>query len=151
MSNGSTKPGKLHGELRGLSLKTVVLLIGTNNLGAGDSPMEVAQGIQAVIAAIRHEQPKARILLMAIFPREQSPEDPLRLKVQATNQLLIANAKDWNVNLLDIGAQLLEEDGSISKEIMGDFVHLTPKGYQIWADVVIAALKRTKSSRLLRH
>ncbi len=137
-----------NGELHGLSLKTMVLLIGTNNLGAGDSPPEVVKGIQQVITAIRQEQPQLRIVLMAIFPREQSPRDPLRLKVHATNQLLAANAKDWNVDLLDIGDQLIEEDGSISKEIMGDFVHLTPKGYQIWADAVIAALKRTKSSEL---
>ncbi len=137
-----------NGELRGLSLKTMVLLIGTNNLGAGDTPPEALKGIQHVIAAIRQEQPQARIILMAIFPREQSPKDPLRLKVQATNELLIAKAKDWNVDVLDIGAQLVEEDGSISKEMMGDFVHLTAKGYQIWAGAVIAALNETKSSEL---
>lgn len=129
------------GELQGLSLKTMVLLIGTNNLGAGDSPDDVTQGIQRTIDQIRRQQPGIRIILMAIFPREESPRDPLRAKVKATNALLAAAARSWNVTLIDLGPQLLEKDGTISKEMMGDFVHLTPKGYQIWADAVLAALK----------
>jgi beta-glucosidase len=133
-----------NGELKGMSLETVVLLIGTNNLGAGDSPKEVVKGIKFTIDQIRIYQPRARIILMAILPREQSPGDPLRLKVQETNELLAASAKEWNVDLLDIGPQLVEKDGSISKEIMDDFVHITPKGYQIWADAVIALMKKDK-------
>lgn len=130
-----------NGELKGLSLQNLVLLIGTNNLSAGDSPEEVTKGIKLTIDQIRKYQPKARLILMAIFPREQSPADPLRLKVHETNRLLAAAAKDWKVDLLDIGTLLVEKDGTISKETMGDFVHLTPKGYQIWADAVVSAIK----------
>jgi lysophospholipase L1-like esterase len=130
-----------NGELKGLSLQTLVLLIGTNNLGAGDSPEEVAQGIKQIIEQIRTRQPQIRIILMAIFPREESPQDPLRIQVQKTNRILVASAKDWKVDLLDIGPALVEKDGTISKEMMGDFVHLTPKGYRIWADAVNASLK----------
>lgn len=133
-----------NGELKGLSLETIVLLIGTNNLGAGDSPEEVQQGIKLTIDHIKKYQPQARIVLMAIFPREESPEAPLRLKVQETNQLLAASAKEWNVDLLDIGSRLVEKDGSISQRVMGDFVHLTAEGYRIWADAVLSLMKKTK-------
>ena len=34
------------------------------------------------------------------------------------------------------GAKFLEADGSITKEIMPDFLHLSSKGYQIWADAI---------------
>jgi len=133
-----------NGELQGLSLKTMVLLIGTNNLGAGDSPEDVTQGIKLTIDQIRKQQPQIRIILMAIFPREESPRAPLRAKVNATNTLLAAAARNWGVTLVDIGPQLLERDGTISRDMMGDFVHLTPKGYRIWADAVLAALKEDK-------
>lgn len=132
------------GELKDLSLETLILLIGTNNLGAGDTPEDVTQGIKLTIDSIRRYQPQTRIILMAIFPREQSPADPLRAKVEATNKLLAAAARTWGVTLIDIGSRLLEQDGSISKETMGDFVHLTPKGYRVWADAVLAALKQDK-------
>jgi N-acetylglucosamine-6-sulfatase len=35
----------------------------------------------------------------------------------------------------------MNEDKSISKEIMPDFLHLTEKGYQIWADAVLPTVK----------
>jgi len=38
-----------------------------------------------------------------------------------------------HVRYLDIGHRFLERDGSLSREIMPDFLHLTPKGYEIWA------------------
>jgi N-acetylglucosamine-6-sulfatase len=132
------------GELKDLSLENLVLLIGTNNLGAGDTPEDVTQGIKLTIESIRRYQPQTRIILMAIFPREQSPVDPMRAKVKAANQLLANAARTWGVTLIDIGPRLLEGDGSISKETMGDFVHLTPKGYRVWADAVLAALKQDK-------
>jgi lysophospholipase L1-like esterase len=41
------------------------------------------------------------------------------------------------ITFLDIGRQFLGPDGSIPRELMGDFLHPTEKGYAIWA----AALK----------
>ena len=40
------------------------------------------------------------------------------------------------VKYLDIGDKFLEPDGTLSKDIMPDFLHLSPKGYQIWTDAV---------------
>ena len=37
---------------------------------------------------------------------------------------------------LDIGPKFLQPDKSISKEIMPDYLHLTPRGYQIWAEAL---------------
>jgi lysophospholipase L1-like esterase len=34
----------------------------------------------------------------------------------------------------------LEKDGSLSKEIMPDYLHLSPKGYTIWADAIQPSL-----------
>ena len=35
-----------------------------------------------------------------------------------------------------IGEKFLEPDGTLSKETMPDFLHLSAKGYQIWADAI---------------
>ena len=45
-----------------------------------------------------------------------------------------------NVYFLDIGEKFMESDGTITKEIMPDFLHLSPKGYQIWADAITPKL-----------
>jgi hypothetical protein len=68
----------------------------------------------------------------------------LRAKVEATNHRLAAAARSWGVTLIDIGPQLLEKDGTISKATMGDFVRLTPKGYRNWAQAVLAVLNEDK-------
>ena len=50
---------------------------------------------------------------------------------------LASDAADGKqVFFLDIGAKFLEADGSLSKNIMPDFLHLSPAGYQIWADAI---------------
>ena len=36
----------------------------------------------------------------------------------------------------------MSADGSIAKDIMPDFLHLTPKGYAIWAEAIEPTLAR---------
>ena len=40
------------------------------------------------------------------------------------------------VHYLDIGAKFLQPDGTMSKEIMPDFLHPGAKGYSIWAEAI---------------
>jgi lysophospholipase L1-like esterase len=42
---------------------------------------------------------------------------------------------------MDIGGKFLEPDGTLPKEIMPDFLHLSEKGYQIWADEITSKLE----------
>lgn len=116
--------------------KVVVIMIGTNN--NSKKPEEIAAGTTAVVKAVRAKLPESKILLLAIFPRGASAEDPLRVKMAAANEILakLDEGKDGKVRFLKIWDQYLEPDGKLSKEIMYDFLHLTPKGYQIWADTM---------------
>jgi len=41
---------------------------------------------------------------------------------------------------MDIGPKFLGPDGSLSKEIMPDLLHLSPQGYEIWASSIDAKL-----------
>ena len=36
----------------------------------------------------------------------------------------------------DIGAKFLESDGSLTRKMMPDFLHLNPPAYQIWAEAI---------------
>src|SRR5205814_10650591 len=53
-----------HGELDGIQPKVAVLLIGINNLRAGDEPPQVAAGIKANVDEIRQRCPRTKILLL---------------------------------------------------------------------------------------
>jgi len=129
-----------HGELDGAAAKAVVIHIGTNNVGR-DSAEDIAAGIRAVCAEVRRRQPQAAIVLLAIFPRSARP-DALRAGVDAVNRLLAELDGKDGVTVLDLGPRFLEPDGSLAPEIMGDFLHPTAKGYEIWARELEPTLER---------
>jgi lysophospholipase L1-like esterase len=127
-----------HGELDGLAPKLVVLMIGTNNLANGNrmAPAETADGVTAVVQAIRRKLPKAKILLLGIFPRGNRSDDPLRLAVNATNKIIAGLADRKTIFFLDVGPGFLGADGTLSGEIMPDYLHPNARGYRIWADAM---------------
>ncbi len=130
-----------HGELDGLDPKTVVIHIGTNNLAttknhAAGTPEQIAEGIEAVCQRVRAKLPKAKILLMAVFPRGEKPDHPMRVKIAHINARLRKIVENLDVTLVDLGPGLLDGDGRLSKATAPDFLHLSGRGYQIWADAL---------------
>jgi lysophospholipase L1-like esterase len=123
-----------HGELDGCGAKVVVLMIGTNNLGA-TSPENVARGIASVLSAVRTHLPTATVILNALLPRGL-PDDPVRLKLAAVNGLIRPLADGKQVRWLDAGAGFLAQDGSIPLALMPDELHPSAKGYEIWASAL---------------
>lgn len=126
-----------NGELDGgIKPKAVVLMIGTNNSGS-DSAEGIAKGVTVIVETIRAKQPQAKILLLAVFPRgEKASPNPGRDKLKVVNSIIAKLDDGKNVFFLDIGDKFLQPDGSLTKEIMPDFLHLSPAGYQIWADAI---------------
>jgi lysophospholipase L1-like esterase len=37
---------------------------------------------------------------------------------------------------MDINSRFLESDGTLSPEVSPNLFHLSPKGYEIWADAI---------------
>ncbi|HEY7313831.1 MAG TPA: platelet-activating factor acetylhydrolase IB subunit [Gemmataceae bacterium] len=126
-------------ELEGISPKAAVLMIGTNNMG-GNSAEEIADGITAIVASLRHQKPHMKILLLGVFPRSPKASDKVRDKIKDVNHRIAKLDDGKNVKYLDIGDKFLEADGTLTKEIMPDYLHLSPKGYQIWADAIGSTL-----------
>ena len=118
-----------------MPLDAVSLMIGTNNLFI-NTPEQIRDGVQAIVDKIRAKKPKAKILLLAIFPRGEKPDDAGRLEAIKVNKLLEPMGKQRNVTFMDIGSKFLEPDGTIKRTTMGDFLHPTPAGYEIWASAV---------------
>ncbi len=127
-----------HGNIDDISPKLVVLMIGTNNSnGTDNTAEEIADGIKAIVHTLREKLPSTKVLLLAIFPRGEHP-NPQREKNALASELASVLADGMAVHYLDIGEKFLEVDGSLSKKIMPDYLHLSPRGYQIWADAIEA-------------
>jgi lysophospholipase L1-like esterase len=126
-----------NGALDRIRPRLVVLLIGTNNVATGDPPDRIAAGVRTVLDRIHAKAPDARVLLMAIFPRahQRDAGQPTET-IRQTNALLAKLADGQRVRFLDIGPALLNPDGTFSKDIMPDYLHLSPDGYRRWAQAI---------------
>jgi beta-glucosidase len=124
-----------NGNLDGLQPKLAVVMIGTNNFGhrTHEAP-QVLEGVQAVVKSLRAKRPDMKILLLGIFPRGDR-FNAMRGDILQVNQAL-SRMSDGDVSFLDIGASFVEDDGSISKEVMPDALHLSPEGYRRWAEAM---------------
>ncbi len=132
------------GALDGLRPKVLVLLIGINNLEGvreGKTPEQVAEGIATLVKYIKGKLPETRILLLGLFPCWESPQNPSRERVRQVNLLIRPLEDRKHVYYLDIGQKFLEPDGTIKKEKLRDFLHLSEKGYAIWAQAMEPYLK----------
>lgn len=132
------------GSLDGYKAKVIVLMIGTNNTGhrdlAAETPIDTIIGIKTVIDAIRERQSEAKIVLLPIFPRGATPDDPLRRRNERVNAEIHKFADGKHVFWLDFNKRFLTEDGALTREMMPDFLHPRKKGYGIWADALIPAV-----------
>ena len=134
------------GQVDGVDPKVVVILIGTNNAGR-DSVEHLTEGVKTVVTEYEKRCPHAHIILMAILPRGHTPDDPSRLKLAAVNKQIATLDDGQRVSFVDIGPQLVETDGTISLDMMPDFVHPAAKGYVIWANAIQALIDKYAPER----
>ncbi len=125
-----------NGNLEGVKPEVAVVMIGTNNSnGEDNTPGQIAEGVAAIVGKLRATVPETKILLLAIFPRGEN-FNPQRGKLTQINQVLQQLHDGEHVHFLDLGHKFLRSDGVLPGEIMPDYLHLSPAGYQIWAEAM---------------
>ncbi len=123
-----------NGNIAGIAPKLAVIMIGTNNFKA-NSAEEIGEGVQAIVKKLRAQLPNTKILLLAIFPRMEKP-DEVRDKLAKASAIASQLADGNMVQFMDIGHEFLDADGTLPKDVMPDFLHPNEKGYWIWAEAI---------------
>jgi lysophospholipase L1-like esterase len=130
-----------NGQLDGLKPKVAVLMIGTNNSNKNKdgteqySETDILEGVQAIVKQIHERQPDTKLIVLGIFPRSQNFSTQ-RGKLLQINQALAKLDDGKTTCYIDFGSQLIEADGTISKTLMPDYLHLSERGYEIWAAAI---------------
>jgi len=135
-------------ELEGITPKAAVLMIGTNNSGSNTAE-EIAEGVKTIVAELRKQKPNMKVLLLGVFPRSgMKPSDPTKVapaeqnkKIKQINDIITKLDDGKMVIYMDINSKFLDKDGNLPKEIMPDFLHLSAKGYDIWAEAIEGKVK----------
>jgi lysophospholipase L1-like esterase len=127
-----------NGELDGVHPKVIVILAGTNNVGArpggGAKIADITRGVAAIVATARRKAPAATIILTAIFPRNDNMAVVPEIARINANLATLADGKV--VRFLDVNDKLADAGGTLLAGMMNerDRLHPTLKGYQVWAD-----------------
>ncbi len=130
-----------NGEFDGYRAKCVMVMIGTNNSSLRYAPADTAKGVERLLAVIAEKQPQAKVLLLPVFPRGASPEDPVRRRNDELNQLLARYADGQRVRWVDFNAKFLDAQGDV-RWAMSDRLHPNQEGYaQVWLPAVKPYLK----------
>jgi lysophospholipase L1-like esterase len=140
--------GVLHPKLQP---KVIVLVIGTNNLGAqaGCNARTTLAGVLQVAQFLHRERPRATIVLHALLPRTDADgeDGPLH---RYWSQILWINLQlkkfsalhpDWR--FMNPNSKLLRPDPDAPYKValkpgfMPDGLHPSPEGYEIWSHELV--------------
>jgi len=130
-----------NGNIDGIAPRLSVVMIGTNN-SRDNSAEEIADGIVAIIDKLKTELPSTKVLLLAIFPRGELPDERRTMLAHASELAAARAVDDERVFYLDIGDSFLTEDGALPAALMPDFLHPNEAGYRVWAEAMEPTLIR---------
>jgi len=125
-------------DAKAISPKAIMIMIGTNNIGnKHHSAEQVIAGNEAILKKVRTFWPDAKILLLGVFPRGKEATNGHRATIQAVNTGLENFADGEHIFFQNPGLGFLNEDGTMRDEITrGDYLHLSPTGYDEWGKAV---------------
>lgn len=127
-----------HGGVAGLEPRTIVLMIGNNNMFfAPETGIEAAaRGIEMCVKNLRIKFPDATIIVTTILPAH-SPGHRFYEDIRNTNAALQALPleDDSQVRMLDLWNDFINKDGTLKKDLFSpDNIHLSPAGYSVYAE-----------------
>ena len=130
-----------NGELENVNPKIIVVMAGTNNVGTivparGDETKiaDITKGLRAILKTCQQKAPGAVIILMGITPRNDNPA--VLATIDKINQNLARLADGKNVRYLNINDKLADHTGKLRDGMSPDRLHLSVKGYQVWAEAL---------------
>jgi lysophospholipase L1-like esterase len=131
-----------NGELDDVNPKVIVLLAGANNVGSapprgGDEAKveEIARGIRALLSTMQQKATNATIVLMGILPRNDGGISIVST-INKINARISGFADGRKIRYVNINDRLADRDGKLFEGVTVDRLHLSVKGYQVWADAL---------------
>jgi hexosaminidase len=124
----------------------VFLMIGGNDLMSGRNIDNIADGLRSISKATAETSPGTQLYILSLLPVDES-----RFISPVTNDLIRkANvelrkvAVEFGLAYIDLHSAFAGEDGGLRPELSYDGIHLTPKGYLIWRDILSAHVRRIR-------
>lgn len=120
--------------------RVVVVYAGDNDLAGGDAPERVTARFVNLVDTVHREQPATKLVFVSIKP---SPVRAALLPaIRRTNALIEAYTRtDRRLDFVDVFTEMLDRDAHVRPGLFrADGLHMTPAGYAIWREALVAHL-----------
>jgi lysophospholipase L1-like esterase len=119
-----------------LKPRLVVFYSGDNDLALGKTPERIAADLREFVKVVRAELPEVPIVVLSIKP--SVARWAIVDKQRQANKLIEEFCKGGErLMFVDVGKGLLGDDGKPRAELfVKDGLHLSAKGYELWAGVL---------------
>ena len=133
---------RLQSDVLSLNPSAIVLLIGTNDVGDGANPEDVAENIRLILLAIKNFNPNLKVIVCKIMPTED--DQPNVAKIKQANDFVAQFVKtEPNFVICDtFGIFLDEQNHQVAADFKADHLHLNATGYIVWKAALDPILAR---------
>jgi lysophospholipase L1-like esterase len=128
---------RLQADVLDLDPKAIVLLIGTNDIGNGAQPEDVADNIATILQDIKKFNPHVPVIVCEVMPRSDHNQHPASRIEQLNALVAVAIRNDPQFTLCDTWSIYADKNGDCPKDEFPDLLHPNAVGYEKWQ----AALK----------
>jgi lysophospholipase L1-like esterase len=150
-TNNGHSPEQIAGAIKGIieELKKQkpgikILLLGVfPRGGSGDAELsreQIAEAVKPINEELKSDKPDLKRLNTLFKGLQQQkgtiPATKLSKKIGEINAIISKLDDGKTVFYKDIGKEFLDQNGGLSGAIMPDYLHLSPKGYDIWGKAV---------------
>ena len=125
---------RLKADVLSLNPSAIVLLIGTNDVGDGEDPEDVAANIRLILLAIKDFNPNLKVIVCKIMPRSERDGPIYAEKIQKANALVEQFVKgEPNFAICDTWGIYADAQGNPNPaDFNADHLHLNAAGYAVW-------------------
>ncbi|MEZ5198000.1 MAG: GDSL-type esterase/lipase family protein [Bacteroidales bacterium] len=124
----------------------IFLMIGINDIYQGSDLNQVVKNIEIIIDRIRNESPASLLIVQSMLPVNEERlliDKYINTKVYEANNRLSVICKKKNLEFIDLHSDFLNNKGEMNNAYTYDGVHLTEKGYLLWADLLNQWMDKT--------
>ncbi len=130
-------------------VESIFLMIGINDLIAGEPESQVTDHIRQAVQYLRRKHPEADIVVQSILPHGaanatwEGRERLLLLpndRIQAVNSVLADIAREQDVDYLDLYPLFANGEGALRPDLTTDGLHLNDRGYLVWRTAIALLL-----------
>ncbi|MCB0805299.1 MAG: hypothetical protein KDC05_05830 [Bacteroidales bacterium] len=117
----------------------VFLMIGINDLFHGVLPDKIYSNIVTILELIHDKSFGTHIYLQSLLPVNEEhlfTDVGINTMIYALNDRLRKYCKDKKFKYIDLHSEYLNRSGEMDQQFTFDGVHLSEKGYQLWAHLI---------------